>query len=144
MATTPKTVAAWRRHLVDHPLTLRAVDQDGSTPGFAHTIGLSSVKRPELLIVGCPPGVALRLLDAASRNLLDHTDADINHPPEIQGVLFTYLLVPDDVVVRHMSMLVGLYTDPRVWQVWWHDADARFPGDEGFNAGPAQTLSAGP
>lgn len=119
---------------------------DETGPPLTYSTGLVEFDRPELLIYGLDPELAIPLLNRAAE--LAIADAGLLGHPYLDGVLrppYRMATLPavhtDDLAVTRV--LYG--PDFRAVQLIWPDAQGRYPWDRGYAISPdAQPLAGVP
>jgi hypothetical protein len=130
-------------HLLDHiaeaGVTVQHITGDDTHPSYTHTVGLTTIGHPELVVTGLEPEDAGPLLNTLGHDIACHGVRpalgryrfpgfeDVPEVPE-------FWLLPLYRVRRRLWTAVDLYGG-RVdgWQLVWPDEEGRFPWDDGYH-----------
>lgn len=116
------------------------IDDLSALPGrltvpFCYTTGLFGVGHPELVVLGLAPPPAAHLLNVLSHRVIEHQgDLTPGDLAEVEGLQVLVEEVPNPGMVLFEAN--GYYERPLIasvpaYQLTWHDAEGRFPWDEG-------------
>lgn len=127
-------------HLLDHiaeaGVTVQHITGDETHPSYTHTVGLSAIGHPELLVTGLVPEDAGPLLNTLGHDIACHEvrPALGRYRFEAFPALPAFWLVPLYRARRRLWTAVELY-GPRVTglQLVWPDLAGRFPWDDGYD-----------
>ena len=121
-----------RRLITAHGWAVQGVERDGIHPPWAYTVGLTSHRRPELVITGMGLARATQVLNGVAAHLLHGDEAEPGTQAELRdGPLVEIVKVA--VPSAHLVMAVEMYGPGlRALQVVHADDRGHWPWETGY------------